>query len=310
MMESHGAHSLALIGQGAMAEVHAEAWSELGLGSQIRYVCTPRPGAPLTHAPNAQFVTDLDVVLNDPEVDILSVCSPTGTHAEIAIRALQAGKNVLLEKPIALTLADAARVASCAAVSPGTFMVAHVVRFFDGYASMRTRAEAGGLGTVHSVRAGRYSTPRQGTSWITDDSASGGALVDFAIHDFDQLNLFLGTPLSVTAQPGDLPGSCDTTVTYTAGGRGIATTCNVMPVGYSFTSALEITGSHGTETFDYSEESTDSPYAAQAAYFLACVESGASPALCPTESAVLALQVSLAARESFATGRTVELRTE
>lgn len=302
------ARSIALIGQGKMAQAHAAAWSALGLGDQIKYVCTPRPGAPLADAPHARFVTDLDVVLSDPTVDILSVCSPTGTHSDIAIRALQAGKSVLLEKPIALTLSDAARVAAVEAESPGTFMVAQVVRFFAGYRMLREGVQNGRPGRVHTVHARRLATPRQEESWITDESASGGALVDFAIHDFDQLNLFLGTPVAVTTLRGALPGSFETTVTYADGGAGTVTTCNAMPIGYSFTSALELIGTGGSVSFGYSAATPDTPYTAQAAYFLACVEGGSAPTLCPTDSAILALSVSLAARESLATGRTVELR--
>ncbi|MGO4103409.1 Gfo/Idh/MocA family protein [Leifsonia sp. YAF41] len=302
-----GSHSIALIGQGKMAQAHAAAWSALGLGEQIAYVCTPRPGAPLADAPNARFVTDLDAVLADPAVDILSVCTPTPTHADIAIRALRAGKSVLLEKPIALTHAEAVRVAEVAEESPGTFMVAQVVRFFEGYRMLRESVTDGRLGEVLAVHASRLSTPRQGDTWMTDESASGGVLVDFAIHDFDQLNLYLGTPVAVTAVRGEEPGFIETTVTYADGGMGTVTTCNAMPVGYSFTSALTLTGAVGSEYYEYSAASPDSPYAAQAAYFLQCVESGASPTLCPTESAILALDVSLAARESLTAGRTVEL---
>ncbi|WP_345068648.1 Gfo/Idh/MocA family oxidoreductase [Leifsonia kafniensis] len=300
-------HSIALIGQGKMAQAHAAAWTALGLGDQIRYVCTPRPGSPLEDAPQARFVTDLDEVLSDPEVDIISVCSPTATHADIAIRALRAGKSVLLEKPIALTPAEAERVAAVAAESEGTFMVAQVVRFFAGYRMLRESMTDGRLGEVRAVHASRLSTPRLGETWLTDESASGGVLVDFAIHDFDQLNLFLGTPVTVTAVRGRQPGFIETTVTYADGGRGTVTTCNAMPVGYSFTSALELTGTAESASFAYSADTPDTPYAAQAEYFLHCVETGSSPELCPTESAVLALSVSLAARESLATGRTVEL---
>ena len=186
-------------------------------------------------------------------------------------------------------------------------MVAQVVRFFAGYRMLRESVEQGRLGPVRAVHASRLSTPRQGETWLTDESASGGVLVDFAIHDFDQLNLFLGTPVAVTTVRGAQPGFIETTVTYADGGMGTVTTCNAMPVGYSFTSALELSGATGSATFEYSVHTPDTPYVAQAAYFLECIESDSAPTLCPTESAVHALAVSLAARESLATGRTVHL---
>lgn len=301
-------HSIAIIGQGRMGQAHAEAWAELGLADDIRYICTPRPGAPLANAPLARFVTNLDDVLADDDVDILSVCTPTPTHAEIAIRALEAGKNVLLEKPIALTLGDAAAIAEAAANSTGTLMVAHVVRFFRGYEVLRETADAGGFGRITSVDASRLSALSRGESWLDDESLSGGVLVDFAIHDFDQLNLFLGTPIAVTAvQQGD-HGRTLTTVEYADGGVGRVETCSRMPQGHAFESSLRIEGADGTESYRYvGGVSDDRPYRRQAAYFLHCIEHGVPPVLCPTDAAILALRVSLAAQESLKFDRTVML---
>jgi predicted dehydrogenase len=139
-------------------------------------------------------VTDLDDVLSDPDVDIMSVCTPTPSHPGIAIRALRAGKNVLLEKPIALTVDAARMIADTASVSAGVLMVAHVVRFMAGYQRVRADAESGRLGTVRHVRATRLSATPTWAPWLVDASRSGGMLVDFAIHDFDQLNPLPGAP--------------------------------------------------------------------------------------------------------------------
>lgn len=62
--------TIAIIGQGRMAHTHAKAWAGLGLADTIRYICTPRPGTPLPDAASAWFVTDLDEVLSDDDVDI------------------------------------------------------------------------------------------------------------------------------------------------------------------------------------------------------------------------------------------------
>ncbi|RNE64157.1 gfo/Idh/MocA family oxidoreductase [Cryobacterium tepidiphilum] len=301
-----------------MSAAHAAAWSELGLGERIRYVCTPHPRPPLAGAPAARFVSELDDVLADDEVDILSVCTPTPSHAGIAIRALAAGKSVLLEKPIALTREDALAVARAAADSGATFMVAQVVRFFAGYRMLRASVEAGHLGSVRAVRASRRSVARASGSWLDDESASGGVLVDFAIHDFDQVNLFLGTPTAVTAaRSGGTRGEIETTVEYAGGGVGRVVCCSEMPAGSPFSSSLEIEGVQGgdvlREEYRYSPDrasaadTTDSPYAAQAAYFLRCRQAGTPPDFCPTEAAIAALDVSLAARESLRTGGTVRI---
>jgi predicted dehydrogenase len=306
--------TIAIIGAGTMGAAHAAAWRELGLGERIRYVCTPHPRPPLPGAPSARFVSELDDVLGDGDVDVLSICTPTPSHADIAIRALAAGTSVLLEKPIALTRDDALAVARAAEESAGTFMVAQVVRFFAGYRMLRARVEGGHLGSVRSVRATRRSAPRAMRSWLDDESASGGPLVDFAIHDFDQANLFLGTPVTVTAvSSGRTPGEVETTIEYAGGGVGHVVSAPRMPTGYSFTSSLEIEGVRAGEAlraeyrYTEGEATADSPYAAEVAYFLDCMRAGVPPALCPTDAAIAALEVSLAARASLASGRTVEI---
>ena len=323
--------SIAIVGQGAMGRVHATAWSEIGLGEDIAYVCGRSTPVPLEGAPRARFVTDFDVVLGDPDVGIVSVCTPTPTHAEIAIRCLDAGKSVLLEKPIALTLVDAHAIREAAATSPGVLMVAHVVRFFDGYRAIREQADADALGSVLAVRAARISPVPGPSTWWHDESKSGGVLVDFGIHDFDQLNLFLGRPLAVSARRARPDGPFEVAVDYEGGGSGQALSFMGMPPGFSFASSIEVLGSRGLADYHFAGalgepsggEATGgdgyrimtgstlenvpvartNPYAAQARYFLDCVERGVDPTFCPTDAAVRALAVSLAARESFATGR-------
>jgi predicted dehydrogenase len=243
---------IAIVGRGVMAHAHAQAWSELGLGDHILYVSTLTGGAPLAHATRARFEPDLDVVLADPLVTIVSVCTPTVTHAGIALRALRAGKSVLLEKPIALTLADAMAIQDAARQSPGVLMVAHVVRFFDGYRSIREAVQSGGLGDILSARAGRFSSKPRPSTWWHDESKSGGVVVDFSIHDFDQLNLFLGRPLAVTARRGRSDGPIEAMVDYEGGGVGHVVGFMGMPAGFTFASTLDLVGSAGLATHGYS----------------------------------------------------------
>jgi predicted dehydrogenase len=329
--------TIAIVGQGAMGRAHAKAWSEIGLSENISLVCGRSAAAPLDGAPRARFVTDLDIVLRDPDAGIVSVCTPTPTHAEIAIRCLEAGKNVLLEKPIALTLADARAIREIAATSPGVLMVAHVVRFFDGYRAIRERVDAGSLGTILTARAERISPAPKPSTWWHDESKSGGVLVDFSIHDFDQLNLFLGRPLAASARRARPDGPFEVVVDYEGGGSGQVLSFMGMPAGFSFASSIELLGSLGLADYRFAGAlggaareaaggdsfrimtgasietrpvAETNPYAAQARYFLDCVERGADPDFCPTDSAITALAVSLAARESLATGRPVEVRSE
>jgi predicted dehydrogenase len=322
--------SIAILGAGYMGRTHAAAWTELGC--DVRYVQSPS-GATLPEAPDARSVTELATVLADPAVDIVSICTPTPTHRELAVRALGAGKHVLLEKPIALSIADAQAISAAAQSSKGTFMVAHVVRFFEGYRRARADVEAGRIGTVLSARARRLIT-KPDTPWWYDESASGGVVVDVGIHDFDQLNLFLGTPIAVTSRSNDPLGPIETTVDYASGAVGSVLTFADLPAGAPFTTSLELIGTDGLIDYDFSaaaptateagsgvnlyrlatasDANTETlsaldSYTRQAEYFLECVRDASDPSYCPTASALLALDVALAARQSLLSGETVLL---
>lgn len=302
-------HGVAIVGAGRMGEAHAAAWAANDV--PVRWAVSPRRRPSLASASDARWATDLDQALADPEVTVVSVCTPTPSHAELAIRALEAGRDVLLEKPIALTLADAERVADAASRAPGTLMVAHVVRFFPGYAALADRVAAGAVGRPRLVRASRISSAPVGYDWLADEERSGGMLVDFAIHDFDQANAFLGRAIAVTStavarpEPGTGFGTpTATTVEYADGGVAQVLSVSDLPEGQPFVSGLEVVGDAGV---DAAEPGAGDAFAEQARYFLECVDTGAEPRRAPVRSAVDALRVALAAQESARTGRRVEL---
>lgn len=330
--------TIAIIGPGYMGRTHAESWAKLGLGDRIKYVCSPRPGRPLENAPRAQVVSDLEVVLQDPEVDVLSICTPTSSHRDIAVAALRAGKNVLLEKPIALTVADAVAVQEAAEQSGAVLMLAQVVRFFEGYRLLRSDVTAGKLGRVLSARAHRYINRPDWAPWWHDEAQSGGALVDFSIHDFDQMNLFLGEPVSVSASASHALGPIETTIRYRDGGIGQVLSFADLHLDAPFTSGIGLLGTLGLAEYEFSAGSpteaasverqgvarsryriavggeagekeilADDPYTRQIEYFLECVANATPAVLSPASSAIRALEVSLAARESLQRGAPVAI---
>ena len=318
---------IAIVGQGYMGRTHAGAWTRLGHGGDIRYIQAPGARAWTDLAPAARFVADLDDVLGDPAVDVVSVCTPTPTHAGIAVRALAAGKHVLLEKPVALSLADAERIRQAAGRSGRVLMVAQVVRFFAGYQELRRIAESGELGQVTAVRAARTLATPTWADWWADESQSGGVPVDFSVHDYDQTNLFLGTPVAVTATRTAPDAPMETLVEYAGGGLGQVLSHAHLPAGSGFASSLELVGTRGLAAHRLvSAAPTDSPtaeegiselvvstpdgvrrhpvpdddpYLAEVEYFARCVATGEQPTRSPIESAIAALRVSLAARESL-----------
>lgn len=325
--------TIAIVGAGYMGRTHAEAWASLGLAQNIKYIASRRVGEPMEHAPAAEHITDIDTVLNDPEVDVVSICTPTRTHRDIAVRMLEAGKNVVLEKPLALTVDDALAIREAAERADGKLMIAHVVRFFDGYRRLRDDVAAGELGSILSARARRYSSRPDWAEWLHDESQSGGMIVDFAIHDFDQMNLFLGEPVRVTCAARGALGPVETTIEYRDGGIGQVLSFTDLPATSPFSSSIGIIGTEGYADYEFAagaptehaddasnvsryrtagrsgpvgvDLAADNPYGRQLEYFLECIAAGTAPAECTIDDAVRALEVALAASASLRAGTPV-----
>ena len=328
--------SVAIIGQGYMGNAHAVAWANAGLADSIKYICTPRPkDGSVPAAKNAKYISDLEEILKDPDVKYVSVCTPTPTHKNLAVALLAAGKHVLLEKPIALTIADAKIVADAAARSSGSLMIAQVVRFFLGYQKLHEISQSGELGKLLSVHARRFSPKPTWATWLGDESQSGGMLVDFSIHDFDQINMYLGKPIEVFAAQTSPLGPAEITVKYEGGGVGQVQSFMDAAAGVPFTSTIDLLGTSGIGHYEFSaisatEESstssnagvnswhvfsskgntveqiaTDDPYGRQIKYFYDQAKAGDNYELSPTPSAIAALQVCLAAKASLKEGRPV-----
>ena len=330
--------SIAIIGQGYMANAHAVAWASAGMANSIKYICTTHPKmGSVPAATKATYISDLSVILNDPEIKYVSVCTPTPTHKDIAVALLSAGKHVLLEKPIALTIADAKIVIKAAANSSGSLMVAHVVRFFLGYQKLYEISKSGEIGKLLSVHARRFSPKPTWATWLSDESQSGGMLIDFSIHDFDQLNSYLGKPLEVFAVQTSPGGPAEITVKYEGGGLGQVQSFMDAATGVPFTSTIDLLGTSGIAHYEFSaisatEESassstagvnswhvfssegitveeiaTDDPYGRQIKYFYDQASISNTYDLSPTSAAVSALQVCLAAKASLKEGNPVSI---
>ncbi len=140
-------------------------------------------------------------LLADPDVALVSICTPTDTHAELAIAALRAGKHVLLEKPAARTAGEVERIVAAAREAPGRLCVpAHCMRFWPGWSWLRERVRDGRYGRVRSAVFRRLATPPGWSrDFYGDEARTGGALVDLHVHDADFVRWCFGTPDAVVS---------------------------------------------------------------------------------------------------------------
>lgn len=132
------------------------------------------------------------------DIDAVYIATPAGTHAEIAIEALSAGKHVLIEKPIAENADDAARIFAAARTAGRFAMEAMWMRFNPLHVDLRDRIDAGLLGDVSSVRAS-FGTPFHPRGRIVTPAQAGSALLDRGIYAVTLARWFLGDANRVVA---------------------------------------------------------------------------------------------------------------
>lgn len=208
---------IGIIGMGFMGWQHARSYVEAGdSGSICRIValCVPdesRRHPPPEHADiadrirNASVYRSTDDLLNDPDVDLVSICTHTDSHVELAIRAIDAGKHVLVEKPVALDAERVRPLAEAACRSSTICMPAHCMRFWPGWDWLRDAIHSRTFGRVRSAVFQRVAPPPSwATGFYSDTVRSGGAITDLHIHDADFIRWVFGEPEAVSCTGNSL----------------------------------------------------------------------------------------------------------
>ena len=197
--------TIGLVGTGEIGQVHAQA----AFGSR-RDPALHRParpagqGAGACGAHQAPLYESFDALLADPAVEGVDICLPNHLHREFTVRALAAGKHVLCEKPMALSLEDAGAMIAAAEKSARILMVAHVLRFWPEYLRAKAGIDDGMVGRVRLMTARRMVSLLAGTpgdqGWRHDPRRSGAAVIDMQIHDLDIFGWFFGPPRALVAR--------------------------------------------------------------------------------------------------------------
>ena len=138
----------------------------------------------------------VEELVADPDVDMVDICLPTEAHPAAAITAMEAGKHVMVEKPIALTLAEADRMLATAERTGRLLMVGHVLRFFPEFALLKEAMDDGRFGALKGLHLKRMAAF---PTWMQNPERMGGAAIDLHIHDTDFVRHLFGEPLSVSA---------------------------------------------------------------------------------------------------------------
>ena len=162
-------------------------------------------------------------MLNNEELDLVSVCTPNYLHAEISIYALEKGVNVHCEKPLAINAREAQKIVEAKIRSGKQVMVGLNNRFTNEAVYLKKYIDAGYLGDIYQVKAGwirRSGIPGRGTWFTNKDCAGGGVMIDLGVHYLDLALYLIGMP-----EPSYVTGSvhqnfCHTTTRNRNGYKG------------------------------------------------------------------------------------------
>lgn len=325
-----------LLGVGFMGKTHAAAFAQTRDARVTAIVgSSPERAAPLAHQYQAIVHRTIDDLLTDPDIDAVDICLPTPLHEPVVIAAARAGKHILCEKPITLTLDAATNMVTEVRQAGVIAMVAQVVRFWPQYMVMHEIITTGHVARPHHVAMHRLAGAPGWSSWCNDPAQSGGALIDLQIHDLDYLYSLFGMPDRVYAHGTCIASGAWNHLTTTLSFPNTTATVEasfMMPQSYPFSAGFRMVGADSCVEYAFhvdgqvdqrsSAKNTftlyrsghppeaisapdHDPYRAQAGYFAECVLAGRSPAFATLVEARAVLSIALAAQESLITGQPV-----
>ena len=327
---------IGVIGLGWFGEIHCD--TIVGIPNlELAALCTRTPDrlAELAQKFNVgKTYRDYREMIADPDIDAVSIVTMWDQHTEPAIAALDAGKHVFLEKPMASTVADCQKIIAAAKRSKGILQIGHICRFNPRYPMAKQAIDAGRIGKIVAMSS-RRNIP---AAWTPEILNKIGPIVGDAIHDTDLMLWFTGDRIvSTYAQTVDVrglkhPDIGQTMYRFAGGASATLETVWCMPekTPFDIDERMSIIGTEGIihiqDTFPnlgiVSSDKLHSPDTTywpsfdgvrggalrdEFAYFAGCALTGTTPAIGRPEDAAAALEATLAAEESARTGNVIRI---
>lgn len=190
---------IGVVGIGGMGTVHISNYAHIP-GAVVAALCDPTDsGAQKAAELGVIAYSDIESMLAGEDLDVVDICTPTFLHKTHAMTALQAGKHVICEKPIALNHADAAEMFNTARANGVRLLIAQVLQYAPETAVLRKLIQSGEYGApLDAVFLRLSSCPRWvKNGWLFDKSRSGLLPFDLHIHDLDLIVSLFGAPKTV-----------------------------------------------------------------------------------------------------------------
>ena len=185
--------NVGIIGAGRIGKVHANNIAAMQ-DVKIKYISDPYMNDELTEwagslgVPNA--TKRADAIFDDPEIDAVVICSPTGTHAAYIIKAAGAGKHIFCEKPIDLDVSTTKKALAAVDGAGVKLQVGFVRRFDHNHKKVRDYVAGGQIGKPHIVKITSRDPEKPPMEYV---KTSGGIFTDMMIHDFDMAYYLAGS---------------------------------------------------------------------------------------------------------------------
>jgi myo-inositol 2-dehydrogenase / D-chiro-inositol 1-dehydrogenase len=328
---------IALMGAGRMARVHAKAIRAAG-GRLVAVYDVVEPAAKsLASDMSASVARSAEEALNHADVDAVLVATSSDTHVDFILQAVQAGKAVMCEKPLAPNLSDAQRCVNALGAKANKVFLAFNRRFDPGHAALKKAIDAGEIGNLEQLTITSRDPAPPPLDYIPN---SGGLFRDMMIHDFDMARWILGEePVSIHSRGsclvdpqigklGDIDTACVTMVTL-SGKQAVI--LNSRRAVYGYDQRIEAFGSTGMVISDnpratavqrYSSTSFGAPdrvftfymdrygpsYRTEIETFIDCVTAGTAPPVNAIDGLRTAY-LAEAAGASLRSGEAVALKT-
>ena len=187
-----------VIGAGSISEMHFESYknNEEVTTYAVCDLNEERAKAKAEKYGAEKYFTNYHDLLAVPEIDAVSICTWNNTHAEIAIAALNAGKHVLVEKPLCKTVEEAHAIEKAVQESDGkTLQVGFVRRFGTNTQVLKSFIDSGDLGEIYYAKASCIRALGNPGGWFADKERSGGGpLIDLGVHVIDLCWYLMGKP--------------------------------------------------------------------------------------------------------------------
>jgi predicted dehydrogenase len=215
---------------------------------ELRWLCDALPAATARldpHFPGVRVTTELDELLADPELEAVAVATHVPSHAEVALRALEAGKHCFVEKPLAASVAEAEQVIAAAREGRRVLMVGHLLEYPPGVEELKRIADSGELGDIHYVYSHRLNLGKL----RTDENA----LWSLGAHDVSVVLRLAGEEPSHAQAVGESymrPGVEDVVFCYLRFPSGLAAHLHLSWLDPHKERRLTVVGSRRMATFD------------------------------------------------------------